>query len=49
MWEHAKQDHVQELEARNEGIESFRREYANKSALKRLVALPQAEHEGLGP
>jgi hypothetical protein len=38
LWEHAKRDHVEELEARTGDLDAFREEYATESAQKRLVA-----------
>ena len=38
LWEHAKRDHLEELEARTGDLNAFREEYATESAQKRLVA-----------
>ena len=38
LWEHAKRDHVEQVEARTGDLDTFREEYAAESAQKRLVA-----------
>ena len=49
LLEHGNTEHIRELEARNEDIELARKEYANQSAQKKLVALSQTELAELGP
>jgi hypothetical protein len=39
LWEHAKRDHVEQVEARTGDLDAFREEYAAESAQKRLVAI----------
>jgi hypothetical protein len=46
LWEHAKRDHVEQLEARTGDLDAFREEYATESAQKRLVAHAPGE---IGP
>lgn len=40
LWEHAKSDHVEQVEARTGDVDTFRQDYAAESAQKRLVTCP---------
>jgi hypothetical protein len=43
LWEHAKRDHVEQVEARTGDLDTFRQEYAAESAQKRLVTHVRAK------
>ncbi len=49
MWEHAKTEHVEQLDSRKDDLGAFREEYTTESAQKRCVALSQGRQRNLAP
>jgi hypothetical protein len=49
LWEHAKTEHVEQLDLRKDDLEAFKQEYTAESAQKRCVALSQGRQQNWPP
>jgi hypothetical protein len=49
LWEHAKTEHVEQLDSRKDDLLVFKEEYTTESAQKRCVALSQGRQQNWPP